>query len=172
MPQVQVLSPRPRRSKVRFAPTYFFTKISHPPAFLLLLFREKSRSVCLLVCKRTRDGSHPLPTFHDIALSAQPKSPAATVFAGKSYKNIRSMSWQAFWLIRVFIQKYGFTVSAAAPLLQKSPFEQALLASADITPPLHYHFLRYCVLGSPVRLQSPSERFAIATNCLRFQVRY
>ena len=72
------------RSKVRFAPTYFFAKISHPPASLLLLFREKSRSARLLVCKRTRDGSQSLPTFHDIAPSAQPKSPAATVFAGKS----------------------------------------------------------------------------------------
>ena len=62
----------------------FFSKISHPPASLLLLFREKSRSVCLLVCKRTRDGSLSLPTFHDIAPSPQPKSPAALMTANSS----------------------------------------------------------------------------------------
>ena len=57
------------------------------PSFLL--FREKSRAVRLLVCKRTRDGSQSLPTFHDIAPSAQPKSLAATAFADKSCKNTR-----------------------------------------------------------------------------------
>ena len=66
--RVQVPPSAPRRSKVRFAPTYFFAKISHPPASLLLLFREKSRSVRPLICMRTRDGSQSLPTFHDIAL--------------------------------------------------------------------------------------------------------
>ena len=48
------LSP-PRRSKVRFAPTYFYAcgiKISHPPASLLLLFRKRSRSRRLFACKR------------------------------------------------------------------------------------------------------------------------
>ena len=34
---VRVRSPAPRRSKVRFAPTFFFTKERHPPASLLLL---------------------------------------------------------------------------------------------------------------------------------------
>ena len=33
---VQVPPPAPRRSKVRFAPTYFLQKISRPPALLLL----------------------------------------------------------------------------------------------------------------------------------------
>ena len=70
-----------------FAPfRFFYTKNqSHAPSFLL--FREKSRSARLLVCKRTRDGSQSLPTFHDIAPSAQPKFPAASVFMGKSCKN-------------------------------------------------------------------------------------
>ena len=47
-----------RRSKVRFAPTYFCLrqKISHPPAPLLLLFRKKSRSACLFGCKRPHNG--------------------------------------------------------------------------------------------------------------------
>ena len=73
-----------------FAPFRFFLveNQSHAPSFLL--FREKSRSVRLLVCKRTRDGSQSLPTFHDIVPSAQPKFPATTAFAGKSCKNTRT----------------------------------------------------------------------------------
>ena len=35
----------PPRSKVRFAPTYFLSKISHPPTSLLLLFRKKALRV-------------------------------------------------------------------------------------------------------------------------------
>ena len=54
----------------------FLTKISHPPASLLFIFREKSRSVRLLVCKRTRSASQSLPTFHDTAPSEQLKSAA------------------------------------------------------------------------------------------------
>ena len=48
-----------------FAPFRFFISIknqSHAPSFLL--FREKSRSVRLFVCKRTCDGSLSLSTFH------------------------------------------------------------------------------------------------------------
>ena len=56
----------------------------------LLLFCKKSRSVRLLVCKRTRGGSQSLPTFQDIAPSAQPKSLAATAFAAKSCKYTRT----------------------------------------------------------------------------------
>ena len=55
----------PRRIKVRFIPFRFFISIknqSHAPSFLL--FREKSRSVRLFVCKRTCDGSLSLSTFH------------------------------------------------------------------------------------------------------------
>ena len=80
---------------------------SRAPSFLL--FREKSRSVRLLVCKRTRDGSQSLPTFHDIAPSAQPKSPAATAFAGKSCKNARTTSRRAFWFAVFFLYCRFFT---------------------------------------------------------------
>ena len=62
----------PRRSKVRFAPAYFFVKISHQPAFLLLLFRKKSCSAHLLGCGgfssrlRPHNGSLSLPTFCEL----------------------------------------------------------------------------------------------------------
>ena len=113
---VQVPSPAPRRNKFRLFRFFIYHKKSvtcstvppfphksgafagapnhHPPASLLLLFREKSRSIRLLVCKRTRDGSQSLPTFHDMAPSAQPKFPAATAFVGKSCKNTRTTSEQ------------------------------------------------------------------------------
>ncbi len=65
----------------------FLTKISHPSASLLFPFREKSRSIRLLVCKRTCDGSLSLPTSREIASSAQPKSHAAIMFTAKSCKN-------------------------------------------------------------------------------------
>ena len=42
-------------------------KISHPPAYLLLLIRKKARLVHLLGCKRPRDGSLSLPPFCDEA---------------------------------------------------------------------------------------------------------
>ena len=61
---------------------------SRTPSFLL--FREKSRSVRLLVCKRTRDGSQSLPTFHDIAHSVRTKTLDFIIFLTKSYKNNRT----------------------------------------------------------------------------------
>ena len=72
--QVQVLLPAPRRSKLCIACSDFFKNQSALMP-LLLLFREKSRSVRLLVCKRSRDGSQSLPTFHDIAPSAHSQNP-------------------------------------------------------------------------------------------------
>ena len=42
-------------------------KISHPPAYLLLLIRKKARLVHLLGCKRPRNGSLSLPPFFDEA---------------------------------------------------------------------------------------------------------
>ena len=63
--QVQVLFLAPRRSKVRFAPIFFF-KENHPPAPLLLLFRKKSRSRRLFGCKRPHNGSLSLPTFCEL----------------------------------------------------------------------------------------------------------
>ena len=46
----------------------FLCQEKQTPAFLLLLFRKKSRSVRLLSCKRLRGGSLSLSTFHDFAL--------------------------------------------------------------------------------------------------------
>ena len=66
MPQVQVLSLRPRRSKVRFAPTSFFFKKKVCARFLAPPFRKKSRSARLLGCERPRDGSLSLTTFCEI----------------------------------------------------------------------------------------------------------
>ena len=89
------------------------------PSFLL--FREKSRAVRLLVCKRTRDGSQSLPIFHDIAPSAQPKSPAATAFADKSCKNARTSQKprrasrvRVFVLLRLFARGYDGALFANA----------------------------------------------------------
>ena len=136
------------RSKVRFAPTYFFAKISHPPASLLLLFRKKSRSARLFVCKRTRDGSQSLPTFHDIAPLAQPKSPAATAFVGKSCKNTRTSRSK----VR-FVPTYFFTKIRGSPtsllllfrkkarLLRLCPCKRGHNTSAALAA-----FLRYCAL--------------------------
>ena len=61
---------------------------SHAPSFLL--FREKSRSVRLFVCKRTHDGSLSLPTFHDIVRFTHMKTLDFTVFLQKSCKNTRT----------------------------------------------------------------------------------
>ena len=58
---------------------------SRAPSFLL--FRKKSRSVRLLVCKRTHDGSQSLPTFHDIVHSVHTKTLEFTAFSHKSRKN-------------------------------------------------------------------------------------
>ena len=96
-PGVQVPYAPPRRSKVRFAPFFYAEKL--PPAPLLLLFREKSRSVRLLVCKRTRDGSQSLPTFHDYAPSAQNNPLDFTVFARKSCKDIRVTTEQVYLVL-------------------------------------------------------------------------
>ena len=116
----------------------------YPPVSLLLIFREKSRSIRLLVCKRTRNGSQSLPAFHDMVSSAQPKSPAATAFVAKSCKNTRTTSRRAFWFAVFFCKKHGFTLSAAAPFSQESS------------------------LGLPVRLQVRSRRQAVATTFLRY----
>ena len=64
--QVQVLSPAPRRSKVRFAPTSFFafgTKRRRARRSLAPPPRKKSRLLRLLPCKRGRHASAALPTF-------------------------------------------------------------------------------------------------------------
>ena len=131
-----------------FAPfRFFYTKNqSHAPSFLL--FREKSRSVRLLVCKRTRDGSQSLSTFHDIAPSAQPKSPAATAFVGKSCKNTRTSRSK----VR-FVPTYFFTKISRSPtsllllfrkkarLLRLCPCKRGHNTSAALAA-----FLRYCAL--------------------------
>ena len=56
----------PRRSKVRFTPTYFFTKISHPPVPLLILFRKRVRSRRLFAGKRAYNGFGSLPIFCEL----------------------------------------------------------------------------------------------------------
>ena len=55
----------PRRSKVRFAPTYFLPAAENKSSarFLAPPFRKKSRSAHLFDCKRPHDGSLSLPTF-------------------------------------------------------------------------------------------------------------
>ena len=58
----------PPRSKVRFAPTYFLSKISHPPTSLLLLFRKKARSRRLFACKRTHNAFRSLSPFCELRL--------------------------------------------------------------------------------------------------------
>ena len=68
MSRVQILSDAPRRSKVRFAPFFFAEK--HPPASLLLLFRKRSRSRRLCICKRTHNAFGSLPTFCGMRLTA------------------------------------------------------------------------------------------------------
>ena len=50
---VRVRSPAPHRSKVRFAPTFFFTKEHHPPAPLLLLSKSQTLT---LVCDFGKRG--------------------------------------------------------------------------------------------------------------------
>ena len=82
---------------------------SHAPSFLL--FREKSRSVRLFVCKRTHDGSLSLPTFHDIVRFTHMKTLDFTVFLRKSCKNTRTNSEQAL-LVPSFFAK---NQSHAAP---------------------------------------------------------
>ena len=85
--QVQVLFLAPRRSKVRFAPIFFF-KENHPPAPLLLLFRKKSRSHRLTACKCavfTPIGS--LPTFCGCACRRQ--SFLSHLFNSSVHKNTR-----------------------------------------------------------------------------------
>ena len=52
-----------RRSKVRFASTFFFAKENHPSAPLYLLFRKKFRSAHLLACKCVRASLQSLTTF-------------------------------------------------------------------------------------------------------------
>ena len=88
--EVQVLLSAPSSERTLLRSDFSFAKKNQSHASSFLLFREKSRSVRLLVCKRTRDGSQSLSTFHDIASSAQPKSPAATEFVAKSCKNTRT----------------------------------------------------------------------------------
>ena len=56
----------PRRSKVRFTPIYFFTKISHPPVPLLILFRKRVRSRRLFAGKRAYNGFGSLPIFCEL----------------------------------------------------------------------------------------------------------
>lgn len=88
--QVQVLFLAPRRSKVRFAPIFFF-KENHPPAPLLLLFRKKSRSHRLTACKCavfTPIGS--LPTFCGCACRRQ--SFLSHLFNSSVHKNTRIFS--------------------------------------------------------------------------------
>ena len=58
----------PPRSKVRFAPTYFLSKISHPPTSLLLLFRNKARSRRLFACKRAHNAFSSLSPFCELRL--------------------------------------------------------------------------------------------------------
>ncbi len=54
-----------RRSKVRFAPTYFLSATENKSSARSLAppFRKKSRSAHLCGCKRPHDGSLSLPTF-------------------------------------------------------------------------------------------------------------
>ncbi len=62
----------PRRSKVRFAPTYFFCqKISLPPASLLLLFRKRSRCTPAVRLQARSQRLRLLSTFCDWAPSAR-----------------------------------------------------------------------------------------------------
>ena len=60
---------RADRCKGNFA-LLFYTK-SFAVSLALSLFREKSLSIRLLVCKRACDGSDSLPTFHDDSLRSQ-----------------------------------------------------------------------------------------------------
>ena len=78
---------------------------SHAPSFLL--FREKSRSVRLLVCKRTHDGSQSLPTFHDIVHSVHTKTLDFTAFSHKSRKNTHknrlNTGFERFLIYYIFV---------------------------------------------------------------------
>jgi len=56
-----ILSPAPRRSKVRFASIFYVKKSS--ARFLASPFRKKSRSACLFSCKRPHVATLSLPTF-------------------------------------------------------------------------------------------------------------
>ena len=114
--QVQVLLPAPSSERTLLRSDFSLQKNqSRAPSFLL--FREKSRSVRLLVCKRTRDGSQSLPTFHDIAPSAQPKSLATTAFADQSCKNTRTTSTRTMFS---FLESHRLTHTVAPPLRKKS----------------------------------------------------
>ena len=60
--RVRVPPPAPRRSKVRFAPTFFYslgTKERHPPAPLLLLSNRNSLRSRWRLCRLT-DAAYPL----------------------------------------------------------------------------------------------------------------
>ena len=86
---------------------------------LLFLFRKKSRSAHLFVCKRTHDGSLSLPTFCDIAHFVRLKNLGFTVFFDKFCKNTRTTSEQSS-LCSVFLCRKTSARFLAPPFPKKS----------------------------------------------------
>ena len=123
--KVQVLLPAPRRSKVRFAPTYFFNKNKSSARFLAPPFSQKGTLryhlfaiSCLLPC-----------------LSSQTETRCRWAFG------------LLLLLAATFLQKSPFALNAAAPYSQKSPLGSPVrLQARSQRQAVATTFLRYCAL--------------------------
>ena len=101
-------SGEPRRSKVRFAPAYFFIcDFKNKPSARSLAppFRKKSRSAHLLGCKRPCNGSLSLPTFCEyessVPTSEKQKNLFHVALTTKAQQGRVELSCCAFCLIMV-----------------------------------------------------------------------
>ena len=132
--QVQVPSPAPRRSKVRFAPFFYAEK--HPPASLLLLFRKKARSAHLFACKRAYNGSLSLPPFCELWYSRR----KYCCSLGFMRRHIGCRSSIAKGHVHV-----GYSVASAliTPLVHYQPFASAPFGANTFYKPEYRLLLLY-----------------------------